>query len=319
MAKALVRKSRRVLLRAHGCDKERRRLQTLEQRGEVCRLSPGAYVPNHMGKEAAARPVMSWWGSKRGLVRELVNLIVSVVQKTKAPVVISPFTGGGIVEQTLQSQGIPVRASDGDPMVAAVHSTLRRASKRQLACLGFSRFLQKLKHKDAKERFKSDVKRLVGKRRLSATEVGQLLAAKKVSFREHLTKASTLMEDRVHAVNLENEMRRLREYRGFMVSCQDFERSIASAPKNAVLFIDPPYLLEKREGQYVAGDFLWEDHVRLAEALRGRHFVLTHQNDRRIAGLYDWATERIISKQIMTINRAEKLDRRELIIVNVAL
>merc|ERR1711990_812750 len=122
----------------------------------------------------------------------------------------------------------------------------------------------------------------------TAFETGELLCAKKLTFQERLTKTSALSEDSRDRLNLSAQLRHLQSCQGFKVDCKDFEVAIKCAPRDAVFFIDAPYLLDKPEGQYAAGDFLLEHHERLAHLLHtsGRAYIFTHQNEARIYALH---------------------------------
>src|SRR5262249_26330193 len=81
----------------------------------------------------------------------------------------------------------------------------------------------------------------------------------------------------------------MRAFRSFTIFSEDFTHTLARVPRNAFVYLDPPY--------YTAGvqvykhSFADRDHLRLADTLRRAPWgwALSYGEDPRVRELYWWA------------------------------
>jgi DNA adenine methylase len=85
----------------------------------------------------------------------------------------------------------------------------------------------------------------------------------------------------------------------------DFERSIDEAKDGDLVFVDPPYTVRHNFNGFVKYNdkiFLWEDQVRLRDALvratsRGAFVVMTNANHESVRSLYSGFLLRPLQRQ----------------------
>ena len=110
----------------------------------------------------------------------------------------------------------------------------------------------------------------------------------------------------------------------------DFEKVIEEIPKDAFLFIDPPYFNADQD-KFYTHPFKHEDHFRLRDVLKAHKdrfkFLITYDNSPEIRDLYHWAVDLHEKEWNYTINRTDdqkngsnkkgsRYKGRELFIVN---
>ena len=273
-------------------------------------------------KASTPTTVFPWWGSKKKALGLLVAIVRHEMARVHATTVVSPFVGSGVVEGALKNQGVRVRSSDKDPNVVNMHVTLGSRARRVKLCAHFRREAAALRRAPGPER-KRRFQRLLRDEVLASrhsrgapSQAARWLLGMKCAFFGMLRRSSALVEDRVDRLRVDSVCNAIMEHRGVGVECRKrdaFEvvRTCAKG-RGTLLFLDPPYLVDGHEGQYQAGDFTLQQHQALAEALRGRSFVLCHRECERIRQLYP-GCEFVRLPPIMNINAAGK--RREEMVV----
>ena len=293
-------------------------LRGLCKQGDLVRLGNDRYVANHLRgtlRRHIPTHIFPWWGSKRKLVVPLVSIIQEELRRMGATrAVTSPFTGTGVVEGTLRNLGVRVRAFDLDPNVVNTHRALSTEERRAGMAAAFTKEVSDLRHRS------QEARRVLYKKRLrdgtlnsKRTGGHSTLAVRwnlgmRCSFLGKLRASSTFVSSKLQSLRAANVAEAFMRHRGIGGACslRDVFTVLEEAPQNDLVFLDPPYLLEKAEGQYEAGDFCIEQHRRLARALAGRYFVLCHREDPAIRVLYDDWCEVWPLPSIMNINREGK-------------
>ena len=110
----------------------------------------------------------------------------------------------------------------------------------------------------------------------------------------------------------------MKEHHGIGKACrvENAFDVIRRSKDDVLLFVDPPYLQEQATGQYAAGDFTMDEHIRLARALRNKHYVLTHRYDNSLASLYRNQGAIVIrGDAIMSISK-RGASRHEMLVLN---
>uniref|UniRef100_A0A6C0C0C9 site-specific DNA-methyltransferase (adenine-specific) n=1 Tax=viral metagenome TaxID=1070528 RepID=A0A6C0C0C9_9ZZZZ len=293
---------------------------------ELLRVSRGTYVPHACNDLSIPTSVFPWWGSKKRLVRPLVSIILTEVLRARcegirASRIVSPFVGTGIVEVTLQNLGEEVRAFDTDSRVVNMHRALRTAALRKLVARHFAYEVCRLRKQSAAQQVKR-YKHILRDAVLSSSKShgeAQLAArwnlGMRCSFFGMLRRSSGFVRSKPSKIAVGRICRALEGHRGLGNACarKDVFDVLRDTPRRDFLFLDPPYLLESSERQYEGGDFGLEKHAKLANALKGRNFVLCHREDPSIRDLYKWC-EILVVPQIMNINRAGKSGMEMIII-----
>ena len=100
---------------------------------------------------------------------------------------------------------------------------------------------------------------------------------------------------------------RMRFPRSVQITNRDFSSIIGNAVRRRLLFLDPPYWVEKLSSTnclYMHG-FSAADHARLAEMLRltPHRWVLTYGDHPRIRSLYGWARIETLGERELLIGR----------------
>jgi DNA adenine methylase len=101
-------------------------------------------------------------------------------------------------------------------------------------------------------------------------------------------------EERRWVINEETLLATAKALRGVEIKCRDFETVIDRSEAGDFLFLDPPYRPGEKEqinGHYHGQQFTFDDHRRLASALkraskRGVHWAVTTSNHRDILDLF---------------------------------
>lgn len=274
--------------------------------------------------------IFPWWGSKRRLVRPLVSIIISEkLRQNKAKLrpssakaaLVSPFAGTGIVEATLQNMGEAVCAYDADPRIVNMHRSLRTPSRRKEVSVAFGKEAKALRGRNPTKqivRYKTVLRDAVLQSQ-NIKGAAQLAArwnlGMRCSFLGMLRRGSSFSTLRASTLNVNRIRRALEAHKGLGSACarKDVFSVLRNTPRERLLFLDPPYLLDKAECQYEAGNFGFAEHARLARELQGRDFILCHREDPAIRKLYN-GCEILKLPRIMNINRASK-SGDELVIV----
>ena len=298
-----------------------RALQKACARGLVLRVSRGAYISNHLSDLALVpTPIFPWWGSKRRHVRALVSILMAEQLLAEDTAITSLFAGTGVVEATLRNMKAKVLAYDLDAHVVNMHRALGTEAGRAEVARVFRSEVQAMRQRKRSLRAERYRKRLRDEVLQASSVSGDpVLAARwnlglRCSYLGVLT--GSFVPGRLDSLRVERVCRALMDHQGLGVACRykDAFAALRATPSHHLLFIDPPYLLERPEKQYRAGDFGISEHIQLAQALRGRHFVLCHRDDKSIRKLYENWCQIIRMSRIMTINRIEK-SGRELVII----
>jgi len=293
-------------------------LRGLCKQGDLVRLGNDRYVANHLRgtlRRHIPTHIFPWWGSKRKHVVPLVSIIQEERRRMgKSRAVTSPFTGTGVVEGTLRNLGVRVRAFDLDPNVVNMHRALSTEERRAGMAVAFAKEVSDLRRRDQKARRALYKKRLRdGTLKSKRTDGHPTLAVRwnlgmRCSYLGKLRASSTFVSSKLQSLRAASVAEAFSRHRGIGGACsqRDVFTVLKEAPRKDLIFLDPPYLLAKAEGQYEAGDFCIEQHSRLARALAGRHFVLCHREDPAIRALYaDWC-EVLTLPSIMNITREGK-------------
>lgn len=97
------------------------------------------------------------------------------------------------------------------------------------------------------------------------------------------------------------------------ITCLDFEQTIANAPDDAFLFIDPPYFNADQD-KFYTHSFDKDSHYRLARVLRAHahrlKFLLTYDNSPEIRDMYSWSTQMLDREWNYTINRTDDQSKK---------
>lgn len=97
------------------------------------------------------------------------------------------------------------------------------------------------------------------------------------------------------------------------ITCLDFEQTIANAPDDAFLFIDPPYFNADQD-KFYTHSFDKDSHYRLARILRAHShrlkFLLTYDNSPEIRDIYGWSTQMLDREWNYTINRTDDQSKK---------
>jgi DNA adenine methylase len=105
-----------------------------------------------------------------------------------------------------------------------------------------------------------------------------------------------------------NILRTSAKLQNVKLTSYDFEKVIEEAPKDAFLFIDPPYFNADQE-KFYAHSFKKEDHIRLSKILRKHKnkfkFLLTYDDSPEVRKLYSWAHAMHEKQWNYTINRTD--------------
>jgi site-specific DNA-adenine methylase len=269
-----------------------RALQGLCQRSLLLRVKPGVYVPKEADTEQIQVPVFPWVGGKRKMAPALVQILMAEKRRQKCARVLSPFTGGGVVEGALRSLQVPVDCSDLDSSLVNTHVVLADAKNREAMAKSFV-----AEHRRIAAVRSIDGRKAIFKRRLSPSSkpltapdpaaAAKFTLALKSVFNGLLGKNPRYDHEKFSSIAPEKVADRIRAHKGLQgCRTRDAFKTIKEASPSALLFVDPPYLLEHKDSQYKAGDFGLQEHQELAKRLKGKAFVLTHRHCKKIAALY---------------------------------
>jgi site-specific DNA-adenine methylase len=217
---------------------------------------------------------------------------------------------------------IKVLAYDLDAHVVNMHRALGTRALRAEVVKRFVAELKgmlRLKRRSRADRYRTRLRNGVLKAKRASGDPA--LAARwnlaiRCSYLGVLRRSGSFAEARLDSLQAQRVCKALSAHRGLGAACRHMDAfaALRSTPREHLLFVDPPYLLDKPERQYKAGDFGIREHAQLAQELKGRHFVLCHRDDEAIRKLYkDWC-EIVRMPRIMNINRADK-SGTELVIV----
>lgn len=298
----------------------RKEMQRMCSEGQLLRLGRNLYVRNRLLGHNATVPasVFPWWGNKRRLAAALASVVLEMQDALGSRTrVVSPFAGTAVVEGTLRNLGVDVTAYDLDANVVNMHRTLESAKSRACAVRLLRAEVARLRQATpASQRKALCHKAVPAARRARTLQAVRWNLGMRCSFLGMLRPGSAPMLQKLQSLRVPHIARAFLKHRGIGARCQraDAFSVIRAARRTDLLFLDPPYLLERKERQYVAGDFDLEHHKRLAAALRGRHFLLCHREDAQIKRLYEGWCDVHLLPCIMRINRAGK-SRREMIVI----
>jgi site-specific DNA-adenine methylase len=271
-----------------------RALQGLCHRNLLLRVKPGVYVPKEADTEEIQDSVFPWVGGKRKMARALVSILVAEKRRQKCARVLSPFTGSGVVESALRSLQVAVDCSDLDADVVNAHVVLASAKHREAMAKSFLAEHRRIAAiptvQGRKALFKRRFCLSLSSKPLTSpdpTAAAKFTLALKSVFNGFLGKNPCYNHEKFSCVAPEKIAQKIRAHRG-LGGCRmrDAFSAIKEASPAALLFVDPPYLLEQKESQYKAGDFGVREHRALAKHLKGKAFVLTHRHCHKIAALY---------------------------------
>ena len=301
-------------------------LRAMCANGTLLRIGRGKYVVNRLSPaaRAAAAPtrIFPWWGSKQRALNVLVSVLLEETARNKCSAVVSPFAGSGIVEGTLRNLGVPVQAFDLDANIVNMHKALTTAARRREVACEFQAEVSRLRRRSQATRpgcFKRTLRDPVLQSQCVSGDAATAVRwniAMRCSFNGMLRRGATFIPQNLQTLRVAHVCRAFFQHRGVGMCCarRDVFDVLRKAPSDALLFLDPPYLLETAECQYQAGDFGLQKHSDLARELRGRNFVLCHRDDAKIRKLYAPWCEIVTLRRIMRINRAGKSGAEILVI-----
>lgn len=312
------------------------RARTLKHLRALCgakkltRAGRGVYAPSAPDAIADAVPtqIFPYQGSKRRMTVLLASVLRNEMAIGKCRRILSVFAGTGVVEGTLRNLGVSVKACDLNHNIVNVHAALTTSRRRaevvkRLRCETTA--LRRCSTNAAKkQRFQKVLRDGVLKSRRKtgcALSAARWILGQKMAYLGMLTRTSTLDLDRVGAFDVDLAGRQVASHLGIGACCshKDAFEAVRTASSSELLFLDPPYLVDKQPSadtkrrQYSAGDFGLREHTLLAEALKGKHFVLCHRDCPTIRALYA-GNEIVTAPPIMQLNRAGA-SRNELLIV----
>lgn len=287
-----------------------RGLQRLCRADKLRRIGVDRYLLGGSCSTAVPSRIFPWWGSKRRLVAEIVSVLRQELERSGCERVVSPFTGTGVVEGTLKALGLRIRCFDACSQVCAMHRALATTRGRELAAARFARELLKLREDLAHYRSLQQTLRAAP----TAASAVRWNLGLRTSFMGRMTQKSRPIAARVEKLRVKSVCKAFLKHRGVRCRQNDVFTLLPRTGARDLLFLDPPYLLEKPEAQYSAGDFDLAAHAKLAVALSGRHFVLCHREDPLLERLYEsWCTI-VRLPAIMNISRAGRSANEILVI-----
>jgi len=239
--------------------------------------------------------LIPYLGSKSKLVKSIAPLLVEHMEKHRSNRVVSTCLGAGHVEFYLARSGKTVVAHDLSRNIANLwHQAVHDNESVQKALHALAK---KLRSVDKKALFERALETIVDQERstadapMTADDAARFVFLTRSCFKgiAHKWCESTCHEKMMR--NREGLSSLVAQFKGMpvTVSRQDIFTTIASAQKTDLLFIDPPYLLEKGLPQYIAGNnFGIDDHTRLRDALEEHEgpWALCHRADTAIRKLY---------------------------------
>lgn len=299
-------------------------LRNLCAKKQLTRAGRDCYVPQPSPRTTEAIPsqIFPYQGSKRKLTSLLTSVLQNELAIGKRRGIVSPFVGTGVVEGTLRNLGVKVRAHDLNCNIVNVHRALKSPQKRIAVVHRYRAELRALKccPSDAKkkERFRRVLRDGVLKSRRTsgcALAAARWILGQKVAYLGMLTRSCALSLDRLAPMKADVGARQIAAHRGLgnLCSRQNAFKAVQTAKASDLLFVDPPYLSDKKRSQYEAGDFGLAEHKELAAALRGKHFVLCHRECPVIRKLYK-KCHIIAAPAIMQLNR-KGASRKEMLVV----
>jgi site-specific DNA-adenine methylase len=300
-----------------------RALQTLCANEYLLRLRAGKYVPKgHDDSMQVPGPIFPWVGSKRKMAPVLLSVLIREMKIQKCTKIVSPFMGSGVVEGALRSLRIRVQCSDLNKDLINIHRVLSDTKCRRQMAARFQEEHRRLSQAKslAKKKFifKHHLLANTPKRKADPGAAAKFTLALKSVFNSLLTPRANYNHEKFMTINAKRTSERIRDYEGGVGSCHKrnaFE-VIKKARKDDLIFLDPPYLLDKTDqNQYAAGDFDLQAHQKLAKSLQGKRFLLCHRWSETIARLYRKQGCRVlIASAIMKMNK-KGASRREMMIV----
>lgn len=307
-----------------------RHLQALCANKKLTRAGRGQYAPSApvAAEQAVPTQVFPYQGSKRRMTVLLASVLRNEMAIGKRKSILSAFAGTGVVEGTLRNLGIKVHAVDLNHNIVNVHLALRTSRRRAMVIKHLRNETTALRRCSSeaarKQRFRKVLRDGVLKSRRTTgctLSAARWILGQKMAFLGMLTRTSVLDVDRVKSFDVDQAARQVACHVGIGDCCShtDAFTAIRRAAASQLLFLDPPYLCEKQPTkstkcrQYSAGDFGLEEHKQLAEALKGKHFVLCHRDSPEIRALYE-DCEIITAAPIMQLNRVGA-SRNELLII----
>ena len=260
-------------------------------------------------------------GGKSKAIKKIVSFIIPNIPKNKK--VCSPFFGGGSIEIYLAKKGYQVYGYDAfQPLVDFWQVLLKDPSKlagqvQKKLELDENNF--KNIQRDFKENYKNYTKLkraylfyILNRTSYSGTTLsgGMAIDKKKRSWK------------RINPRFDKKSVQRLRQFSGrnLTVSKIDFRKSIPKY-KNAFIYADPPYYIEKNKFYGNMGDmqFKQKDHEDLAKILKRRkHWILSYNNSKLVRELYsDFRIKKVRWAYGMTGTKSRgKQDSSELLVLS---
>ena len=278
-------------------------LQTLCKRCQLLRISKGKYIYQHCYPENIPPSLFPWWGSKRKLCLEIASIVKHYMLQTNSTHIISLFAGSAIVEKVLMNIGVPVKLFDLDKNICNIHSILAKNKNALMKC--FMESYKTLKtHRDRNLYYKTILrnKTLDTEAKMNVQTAANWLLGTKLSFHGKLNKSSSLVMHKIDKMQTHRVVHAISKSIGSKCSYANAFDVLKNIPDDALVFLDPPYLLKANEGQYHAGDFGVEQHKTLADLLKGKKFILCHRECPTMRNIYK---DNVILKlpPIMKLNR----------------
>ncbi|NHK26518.1 Dam family site-specific DNA-(adenine-N6)-methyltransferase [Parvularcula flava] len=119
--------------------------------------------------------------------------------------------------------------------------------------------------------------------------------------------------------------RTAKQLRRASIQCSDFEKVISATNERDLIYADPPYTVRHNLNGFVKYNdkiFLWEDQVRLHDALedassRGASVIVSNANHESIRELYsDWHQYEVNRSSVISANASHRGKTSEILITN---